>query len=164
MIKETVIMTRKIVTVAALASAGLLATACGTASQQGNAGMSGTTPAPAAAAQPAVNPVPILKQTGAKVPASEVLGDHDVFGNRMAEGSFGQEQVTVYTTTNLRQAKAEAPGDFTVDDGDAVITGHNFWITVTGVADITANGTPHAVFTVKPSVIAQRVHGQLAGA
>jgi hypothetical protein len=128
-------------------------------------------PASQPASQPA-NPVPILRQTGAKVPAGEVLGDHDVYGNRMADATFrgsGGEAETVYTTTNLQQAMSQVgPAGLVVDDGDAVVVGHGFWIDVTagtrwhyGSAADGSGDYIQTYFLVKPSVIAQRVYGHL---
>ena len=120
-------MRKIIITAATAVAAGLLTTACGTSTpQQGNGPINGngTTPAPAAVAQPA-NPVPILKMTGAHVPAGMKLGDHDVLGDRMAEGTMGPggyESVTVYTAAS-KQAQTvmmahQAPQP---DDGTGVI-------------------------------------------
>ena len=154
---------RKIAAAATMTGAALLAAACSSAPSHtvGNAAPAGGFSA-AAAAQPA-NPVPILRLTGAKVPASEKLGDHDVFGNRMADGTFRSgEDVSVSTpAVSLRQAESEAPGDFTVDDSHAVIIGHGFWVNVTAGARFGSDGAIRTVFPVSPSVIARRVHGHL---
>jgi hypothetical protein len=158
-------MTRKIVTVAALAGAGLLATACGTASQQGDAGMSGTTPAPAALGAQPVNPVPILKQAGAKVPPGVKLGDHDAFGNRMAEGTFGAhgwEQITVYTAASpAAHQRLLASGDARPDDYTGVITLPGKRAVV--VADAWEDNGPHWAPGGTPAQIGQRVNGQQKG-
>jgi hypothetical protein len=122
--------------------------------------------APETPPQPA-NPVTVLHEAGAKVPAGVKLGDHDVYGDRMASGSFrGGETAIVYTTTNLQQAMSADPGPagFTVDDSDAVVLGNGFWIDVSAGTYWGAGGNILTRFIVKPSVIAQRVHGHVLGA
>jgi hypothetical protein len=100
-------------------------------------------------------------------PANPVTVLHDVYGDRMASGSFrGGETAIVYTTTNLQQAMSADPGPagFTVDDSDAVVLGNGFWIDVSAGTYWGAGGNILTRFIVKPSVIAQRVHGHVLGA
>src|SRR5690348_832324 len=86
------------------AAAAVLAAGCA-ASAPGHAASAPV--AVAAKAQPA-NPAPILRATGAHVPAGEIAGDHDVFGDRMATGTMhrGWEQVIVYTAASGRALRA----------------------------------------------------------
>jgi hypothetical protein len=167
------IMRKIIITAATAVAAGLLATACGTStshgSQVGQAPINGggsMASAPAApAAQPAVNPVTILKLAGAKPSPGEVMGDHDVFGNRMAEGKFatnGWESVLVYTAANdahLQEIKNSDTAQ--VDDytGVIVIPAKRAVIIASAWED---NG-PHWAPGGTPAQIAQRVHGQQQG-
>jgi len=130
----------------------------------GSAGSRSPQQAPAAVAQPA-NPVPILKQTGAKLPPGMRLGDHDAFGDRMAEGKFGKqgwESVTVYTTADDQSLRAllrlpgQQPDDYS---GVIVIPARHAVVLASAWED---NG-PHWAAGGTPGQIAQRVHGHLIG-
>lgn len=149
----------KIMTIAAGAVLVALAAAgCGAA------GNTGQQPGPpAAAAQPA-NPVPILKQTGAKPDPGESPGDHDAFGDRMATGTFGRqgwESVTVYTAADaqglraIEQSQGAQPDGY---NGVIVIPAERAVIIVSAWED---NG-PHWADGGTPGQIAQRVHGNLS--
>jgi hypothetical protein len=156
----------------AIAIAGCSSAASGGqgSGQVGQAPINGST-APASAAVPAgpVNPVPILKATGAHVPASEVLGDHDIFGDRMAEGSMHGEDILVYTaasSTALHQMLQRQT--FTVDDftGVIVIPAKNAAVVASASPEWSTNsGTPTPIWAHggTPAQIAKRVGGQLKG-
>jgi hypothetical protein len=157
---------RKIIITAALAGVGLLAAACGSSSsgQVGQAPINGVGSMPSAAA-PALpaNPVTIVKQAGAKVPAGEVKGDHDVFGDRMADGSFTHgETITVYTATPDMMSELVSTEGKNIDDGTAMVTGHNFVVMVYAGAQLSdTSADPVYVYPVTAAAIAQRVHGQV---
>jgi hypothetical protein len=87
-------------------------------------------PAPSHHQRPA-NPVPIVRETGAQIPAGEVYGSRDLYGDLYADGNFYgpnctaadncSEQVTVTTVVpgTLAQIMAEVP-DATPSDSSAL--------------------------------------------
>jgi hypothetical protein len=166
---------RKIINAAALAGAGLLAAACASstshpAGQVGQAPINGGAmgKAPAAATGQPVNPVPVLKATGATVPASEVMGDHDIFGDRMAEGTMGtgynQENINVYTAASsaalhqMLQRQTFQVDDFT---GVIVIPANNAAVVAMAASGTGATPTPTWALGGTPAQIAKRVGASL---
>lgn len=146
----------------ALAVAGCSsATSTHGSGQVGQAPINGgsSTSAPAAVPVP-VNPVPILKATGATVPPGVVNGDHDVSGNRMAEGHMGYEGIIVYTAPSAAAlSQLLATQTFATDDyNKAVVIPAKFAaILVSAWED---NG-PHWAPGGTPAQIAKRVGGHL---
>jgi hypothetical protein len=121
------------------------------------------------ASQPA-NPVPILRETGAQIPAGEVYGSRDINGDLYANGNFYgpnctaadncSEQVTVTTVVpgTLAQIMAEN-ADATPSDSNAVIMGDNFYVTLTPVASL-SNSNAYTWF-VSAATVAARVRGRV---
>jgi hypothetical protein len=123
-------------------------------------------PAPAAAAQP-VNPVTIVRETGATLTPGEVYGSRDVEGNLSAGGDFYSagctaaddcgEQVTVYSLKpGQTAAQAMAQSGLTSSDNQVVITTPVAIVCVTPAGMLDGSGVS---FFVPPPVIAARVHG-----
>lgn len=102
----------------------------------------------------AANPVTILKQTGATVPAGTVYGDHDLYGDRDASGTFpGGESVTVYTSPDEQAFLAEE-GRPQVDDSHGVVTiPSKLAVIAVDAGGMSGWGGP------TPAQIATRVHG-----
>jgi hypothetical protein len=157
----------KITMMAAVGAVTLLAAGCGSAAAGGSGPAASPASPAAAASRPAVaaNPVTILRETGARVPHGTVSGDHDAFGDRMAEGTLGPkgwEQVTVYTAADDQALRAllrlpgQQPDDYT---GVIVIPSAHAVVLATAWED---NG-PRWAARGTPAQIAQRVHGQLVG-
>lgn len=149
-------MLRELAAVAALAAA---VTACSSGSTPPQAQV--TT---AIAAQPA-NPVVILKETGAAIPAGAVNGQRDIYGDRYASGTFGPDdcgggcvQVDVYTyASTAAMAAGEQRNNMTQpDDGHAYIAGQLFTVAVTAYPD--SNGS-WSYGSANLAKIAKAVHG-----
>lgn len=155
--------------VSALALVGSLA-ACGSSAP---AAKSASTPAtstvspsaPAVSAQPA-NPVTILRETGATLPAGTEVGQIDVNGDRYASASYPWpgggtgEQLTVYTYAD-QSAMDSAMATLAVpQDGEAFIVGHLWVMEVTAVegSATTADGF---YYQVSPKILAAETHGTL---
>jgi len=121
------------------------------------------TASPAARTARAANPVTILRQLGAHVPAGERYGDHDVLGNRMAQGTFGPrgwENITVWTAPDRASyAALTASGDARPDDytGVILLPARRAVIAVYAWQD---NG-PHYAPGGVPVHLAHQVHGTL---
>ena len=146
---------------ASLAGAGaaIVVSGCGGSALAGQAG-----PHPAAASKPA-NPVPILRQTGARPDPGVHVGTPDATGNIMATGHFGGpngDEVTVITAAqgDLKVAMASRM-DAKPDDDHAVIQGKGFYVTDYSSSAGWFGSTPRSYFRVSPLVIAQRVGGTL---
>lgn len=114
-------------------------------------------------AKPA-NPVPILRATGAHVPAGVRLGGWDVFGDRMATGTMDRwEQVTVYTAPSARALRVMlARQTFAPQDGTGVVVipAERAAILVSGWQNL-STGAPGWAKGGKPAQIARKVGGQL---
>jgi hypothetical protein len=169
-IKEKELKTRnKITMMAAAGVVTLLAAGCGSAAVGGSGPAASPASSDAAASPPAVaaNPVAITRQAGAKPPAGAVLGDHDVYGDRMADGSFSKsdsgESLIVYTSADRAGYTAEAARIGAPDDSHAVILipGKLAVISVSAAAAWDDQGNIVPKWTVKPAKIAARVHGHL---
>lgn len=153
----------------AAAAAVLALAACSSGGSSTAAATATVTVTATAAAQPAAsgtpaNPVPILKKTGAKVPAGTVNGQVDIEGDRYADGGAAPdkcggpcEQVSVYTFKDAAAQQADIARNSPEQDGHAMIKGSLFDVSVVGYQD-TATGA--WVFgSLSPQVIAQRVGG-----
>jgi hypothetical protein len=112
-----------------------------------------------------VNPVDLVRLAGAAPPAGAVLGDHDIEGDRMSQGTYPSgESMTVYT--------ADSPGDYQAilarnaggsDDGSAtiVIPRTNAVVFVFAVEDMDVNGNPVYHWSPALQQVAKRVGGQI---
>jgi hypothetical protein len=155
---------------AALAAAGaaLALSACGSSAPAvGQAAPGYGTPAasaPAAAAK-AVNPVPIVRQTGATPPAGSVNGNHDVYGDRMASGDFGGESgetVTVYSSSDQASYQAEAARVQPDDSTGVILIPAKLTVVIANAGQGTATTMDGINWTGgTPAQIAQRVGGQV---
>lgn len=142
-------------------------------------GSSGSTapPAPAAtsaagsgaAAIPGVstpaNPVPLLKAAGATPAAGTVTGQADVYGDRYAAGTIGDEDVRVYTSGS-QAAYAENLHRFRPDDSQAVIAvpARNAVVILTAYIDPAKGDGPQWAAGGTPAQVAARVGGQVVPA
>lgn len=125
------------------AALALTLAACGGGSSGGNVSVNG-----GGHNAPAPNPVDILKLIpGCRLSPGETQGDHDVFGNRMAECNFEDNggsdgtDVLVYTNTTRPDLKGIVP-----DDSHKIILGSNFIVEITGdFAAYSAHVDPDAI-------------------
>jgi len=86
---RTPLVTAAVIAALALAGCG---TAASTSTPRPPPSQAARTSAPPATAQPA-NPVAIVRQTRATVPASEVYGSRDMQGDLYADGSFPGREI-----------------------------------------------------------------------
>lgn len=102
-----------------------------------------------------------------KIPGAAVSdNDYDVSGDRLADGmihgpgctGYCGEQLSVYTSASQAQLNANMAALFGNPNGQAIITGPRFVITVTGVV----GGNGGTEFFTSPAKIAADVHGHLA--
>lgn len=119
---------------------------------------------PATPPQPA-NPVALIRKAGFETSAT--LGDHDVYGDRMADSYYDNaadrrdgagetmDCYTYATQADASEREAMQPGS---DDSNVWIDGPLWSCQVSGVDDVTTGST---VFYVKPSVIAARLGGHI---
>jgi hypothetical protein len=130
------------------AAAVLALTACG--------GTPASTTTPATAAAAPANPVTVLKATGATPPPGTVYGTHDVYGDRMASGSFPDgDSVTVYASgsTAAFQAEENRVSGLVDDDTGVVVIPRELTVIIIDAYHGLGNGSPAA------AVIAAKVHG-----
>jgi hypothetical protein len=162
--RQTQAIMRKSLITIGLAAASLAAiaglTACGSSAPVGQAAPK--LPATSAPAAGAVNPVTIVKQAGATPPAGAVNGDHDIQGDRMADGEYlGGESMTVYSSQDQAAYQDQLTRNGQPDDGTAIITIPSK-LTVVFVNAAAVDGPDGQMtnkWTVTPATIAQRVGG-----
>lgn len=109
----------------------------------------------------APDPAALVRQAGAQVTPGS-FGDTDVYGDKMATGTFpgsGGEQLTVYTS-----GSPEALSNLPVfgDSGGSVVIiadGGHAVLELTGVVQLSTNAL---TFHVSPSAVAARTGGHVA--
>ena len=151
-----------------------LAAAAATALTLGLAACSGSTPGPpvvftppatatgGAPSAPPASPVPLLKQTGATPEPGTVAGQVDVYGNRYAAGTLGNEDVRVYTSAD-QAAYAENLHRNRPDDFHGVISvpASNALVLLTAYIDPAKGDGPQWAPGGTPAQVAARVGGQV---
>ncbi len=112
------------------------------------------------------NPVPLLVLAGAAPEAGETQGQPGIWGDRVAHGTIGTEDIWVFTyrtTADLQEAiAAHIP-----QDGEVTVQGPGIsLLDIDGTQKISLNpdGTMKKepwIYQVPPAVIASRVHGTI---